>query len=205
MGLYEDTVFPWAAEFVMADPRVEALRRELLVHARGRVLEIGMGSGLNLACYPPAVERVVGIDPNPGMNRRASARARHASFPVEVRALAGESLPIDDGSFDTVVCTFVLCTIDDVAAALGEMRRALAPGGRLLVLEHGLHHEPSVQRWQRRLNPIQQAVACGCRLDRDIDGLVERAGFTFDWLDRRQVAGVPGTHGALYIGHARVA
>lgn len=203
MGFYERVVFPTVADVVMSAPALTGLRKKVLAEARGHVLEVGLGSGLNLPCYPSAVTRVTGVDPNEGMNRLALRRAARAPFPVEVRALAGERLPFDDTSVDTVVGTFVLCTIPGVEQALSEMRRVLRPEGRLLVLEHGLHPRPGVQAWQRRLTPMQQVVACGCRLDRDVRALVEGAGFRWEWIEHREAPGPAAPYGFLTLGAAR--
>ncbi|MBA2319892.1 MAG: class I SAM-dependent methyltransferase [Deltaproteobacteria bacterium] len=202
MGFYGERIFPWVMEKGMSDPRLMAVRKEALASATGRVVEIGLGTGLNLPLYPAAVTELVGVEPNPGMNARAEERTRGLAFPVRMLPIAGEALPLADGSADTVVCTFVLCTIDDATVALREMARVLAPGGRLMVLEHGLHERPGIQRLQRWLNPLQRVVACGCRLDRDISALVEGGGFRWTRLRREAMPGVPATHGYMYLGEA---
>ncbi len=203
MGFYENRVFPLINDKLMSDSQLQALRTETLTPAGGRVLEVGLGTGLNIPLYPPGVHSLIGIDPNVGMHRRAQARASKAPFLVEVRELAGETLPFETASFDTVVSTFVLCSIKDVARALGELRRVLKPSGRFLLLEHGLSDDPKVRRWQRRLNPIQHIVGCGCTLDRDMRALVSSHGFRFETLRTFPAPGIPKTHGFLYLGEAR--
>jgi ubiquinone/menaquinone biosynthesis C-methylase UbiE len=204
MGLYEKHVFPLLNEAAMSDPQLRALRKEVLAGAHGRVLEVGIGTGLNLPFYPSSgVHSLVGIDPNFGMHKRAQARAAAAPFPVEVRGLAGESLPFETASFDTLVSTFVLCSIQSIERALAEMRRVLKPTGRFLLLEHGVSDEPKIRQWQRRLNPIQKVVACGCVLDRDVPLMLTEQGFRFDAMRSFLAPGIPRTHGFFYLGDAR--
>src|SRR5262245_45553978 len=179
MGLYNSYVLPRLIDKMASRPEMEPLRKEAVAPARGRVLEIGFGSGLNIPHYPKAVERIIGLDPNAGVEKLARPRIRAASIPIEFRVGSGESLPFPDGSFDTVVTTYVLCTIDDVQGALHEIRRVLAPDGCYVLLEHGLAEDRNVQKWQRRLNRINMMMLGHCRLDRPISKLVTEAGFTF--------------------------
>jgi ubiquinone/menaquinone biosynthesis C-methylase UbiE len=148
------------------------------------VLEIGFGTGLNLQHYTDRVERLDILDPAQGMHTRA--RERIAASPLQIRThtLGAEQLPFDDGSFDAVVCTFTLCTIPDPVAAAAEVRRVLAPGAAFHVLEHVGSINPGVRRWQRRLNPVQRVLGCGCQLDRDLDRILEAAGFEAPELER---------------------
>lgn len=153
-------------------------RSKLVPQAVGRVLEIGIGSGLNLPFYDPArVERVTGLDPSAGMLTMADRAAARAGVAVDLVEARAEAIPCDTGVFDTVVCTFSLCTIPGDREALVEMARVLAPGGRLLFCEHGLAPDRSVRRWQERLTPIWSRVGGGCRLDRDIPALLTSGGF----------------------------
>jgi len=202
MGFYEERIFPWMNDMMMADPKLVAFKRTLLAAAKGRVIEIGIGSGLNLELYPSAVEAVVGIDPNAGMNRRAAKRIGQVSFPVTLEGLSGESLPFPDASFDTAVSTMVVCSIPDAARALREVRRVLKPEGRFLFLEHGKHDDPKIATWQRRLNPIQRVLACGCELDRDVPELLRSAGLKVGAMKTFQAQGVPRTHGYIFMGDA---
>jgi len=180
MGLYNSYVLPRLIDKMASRPEMEPLRKEAVAPARGRVLEIGFGSGLNIPHYPKAVERIVGLDPNPGVEKLARSRISAASIPIEFRIGSGESLPFPDGSFDTVVTTYVLCTIDDVQGALHEIRRVLAPDGRYAMLEHGLAQDVNVQKWQRRLNSFNMMMLGHCRLNRPISRLVTDAGFQFE-------------------------
>ena len=151
MGLYDRWLLSPAIDRLCGSPEVMALREEVVPEAEGEVLELGMGSGLNLALYDPErVRRVVGVDPGEHITRLARQRMAAAPVPVELLGLSGEAIPADDHAFDTVVVTFTLCTIPDVYRALGEIRRLLRPGGRLLFAEHGLAPDPDVRRWQRR-------------------------------------------------------
>jgi ubiquinone/menaquinone biosynthesis C-methylase UbiE len=151
-------------------------RRELIPLARGRVLEIGVGTGGNLPLYR-GVASVIAIEPDPHMLRRARKRAAEVDVPIELHQLGGEALPFADGNFDTVVATWVLCTIAEPERALAEMRRVLAPGGRLIFAEHTRSRFPATARLQRKLTPLWSRCAAGCRLDRDSVELIRQAGF----------------------------
>lgn len=150
------------------------LRAGLLAQATGRTLELGAGTGLNLDHYPPAVTELVLTEPEAPMAARLEQRARGRS--VQVLRVGAEELPFEDGSFDTVVVTLVLCTVPDLERSLAEIRRVLAPGGRLLFLEHVRHPDATRARRQERLTPIQRRVACGCHLDRDTPAAIAAAG-----------------------------
>lgn len=165
MGFYSCRIRPWCLDKLTASPETEGLRKEVLAPARGRLLEIGFGTGLNIPHFPPEVTDVVGLEPNPGVERLARPRIDAASIPIELRIGAGERLPFPDHSFDTVVTTLVLCSVQDVGATLQEIRRVLAPGGQYLLMEHGLAPEPEVQRWQHRMNGFNKLVF-GCLLTR---------------------------------------
>jgi SAM-dependent methyltransferase len=202
MGLYRRWVFPRLCHLSLSGRHFEGLRRELLGAAAGRVLEVGIGTGLNLGYYPPAVERVVGVDPNPGMLALAAQRAPAAGRPVELRPGRAEDLPFPDAAFDTVVSTWTLCSVGEPAAALAEIHRVLAPGGSLLFVEHGLSDRPRVARWQRRLTPLQRRVADGCHLDRDFAALLAASPLAPRRLDAAHDPGLPRFAGYLYRGQA---
>lgn len=178
MGLYSETIFPWLLDRALGHPNIMARRQALVAGASGDVLEIGFGSGATLPFYDPArVTRLTVVEPSVGMNRRAAARLAASLVPVIAVPGAGERLPFDAGSFDTVVCCLTLCSVSDVGQVLAEVRRVLRPGGRFLFLEHVLADDPARQRWQRRLTPIQKVVGVGCHLDRPSAHLVRDAGF----------------------------
>jgi ubiquinone/menaquinone biosynthesis C-methylase UbiE len=178
MGFYDQHLLPYLLDFACGLPMVQAQRRQLLPKAQGRVLEVGMGTGRNLPFYDrQRVTRLVGVDPAVQMHRLALKRSQIAGITVEMMGLSAEQLPTLDASFDTVVCTYTLCSIPDPLQALREMGRVLAPGGKLLFCEHGLAPDASVRRWQERLQPLWGPLAGGCHLGRDIPALLQNAGF----------------------------
>lgn len=203
MGLYGYYVFPRLMDAVMSKEPFQRQRQEALKEARGTVLEIGFGTGLNVSHYPATVTWLTGIDLQNALPRRVEERSIRASFPIEVLRQSADRLPFDDERFDCVVSTWTLCTIRDVRAALREIRRVLKPAGALLFLEHGLSEDPKIVRWQKILNPFQRLFACGCHLNRPIDRLIREAGFTLERLDRFQMDEVPKPGGAMYRGVAR--
>ena len=171
--------------------------------AEGRVLEVGMGSGLNLPFYDPSrVELVWGLEPSEGMRRRAESRL--AVSPVEVKwiALPSEEIPLEDESADTVLLTYTLCTVPDFRRALAQMRRVLKPTGRLLFSEHGVAPDEGVRRWQERINPLWKRLAGGCHLNRDIPGVLREAGFEVPQLETMYLPGTPSFAGFQYWGYA---
>jgi ubiquinone/menaquinone biosynthesis C-methylase UbiE len=203
MQFYSQMIFPRLCDFFLNTPLVAKHRRELLVHAFGNVLEIGFGTGLNLPYYPETVSKITTVDPNVGMNRLAKKRIKQSGIEVDQRVLGGERLPFDDNSFDSVVSTFTLCSIEDVSRALSEVYRVLKLGGRFLFLEHGLSPEPNVQKWQRRLTWLEMRLADGCRLDRRIKELVASQPFSGVEIEEFYLEKSPKTHGYLYRGMAR--
>ena len=206
MGLYSEHIFPRLMESGLGGDVHRRYRRRVLSRARGNVLEVGFGTGLNLECYPTSVHRVTGIDPAAVLERRVRARVARAPFPVE-RMIhdAADRLPFPDAHFDTVTSTWTLCSIARVREALLELRRALKPSGELLFLEHGRNEKGWVSRLQDTLNPVQNFVACGCNVNRKIDAEIERGGFRIIELDRFTMPGVPRVLGSVYLGVARPA
>lgn len=202
MGLYDRHILPHLIDFACGMGAVMKARSQLVPQARGRVLEIGIGSGLNLSFYDPQrVAVVVGVDPSADMQRLARERAARCQVPVEMIALELGQIQAADASFDDIVCTFTLCTIPDAIAALREMRRVLKPGGRLLFCEHGLAPDLPVVRWQKRLTPLWKPLAGGCHLDRDIPALIGAGGFHIRELSTGYLKGPrPMTH--VYRGWA---
>ncbi len=177
VGLYQDHFLPWLLHKAMQNKEAARERAALLPAASGRVLELGMGSGLNLPFYGSGVTSITGIDPSKKLLSMAQAYAREANFPVHLMQGSAETLPFDDHEFDCVVTTWTLCSIPDAGAALREARRVLRPGGSLLFAEHGASPEAKILAWQDRLNSIWGRVAGGCNINRPIDRLIEGAGF----------------------------
>ena len=190
MGLYDRYLLPHLIDFACGMGEVMKARSQLVPQAYGRVLEIGIGSGLNLAFYDPSkVEVIIGVDPSADMQQLAKQRAAAISIPVEMIALELGQIQAADASFDSIVCTFTLCTIADPLDALREMRRVLKPGGRLLFCEHGLAPERPVVRWQNRLTPLWKPLAGGCHLNRDIRALLIAGGFQVGELNNHYLKG----------------
>lgn len=204
MGVYGKYLLPRLTKWAMSSKTLRPERAKCLAGARGRVLEVGFGNGLNLGHYPPEVERVVGIDPSGAAEKLARNAIRACPFPVEVHTGSAEALPFAEASFDTVVITWTLCTIPDPESALREMARVLSPAGRFHFVEHGLSADPGVARWQQRLNGMQKFIAGGCHLNRDIAALVAGSGFGMEELQTYYVKGLK-THAYLYRGIATVA
>lgn len=177
-GWYERHVLPYLIDVACGIKAVQRQRHKVVPLAQGHVLEIGIGTGLNLEHYDRAkIENIVGLDPGLEMHRIAQKRVERAGLQVELVGLSAERIPYDDGSFDTVLVTYSLCTIPDPVAALKEMRRVLNPSGKLIFCEHGLAPDASVRRWQDRLTPLWSKLAGGCHLNRDIPALLCEVGF----------------------------
>ena len=189
-SFYERHVLPKVLDFAMRQEPIMRQRAKIVPRARGRVLEIGIGSGLNLSFYDRTrVDSVVGLDPSPELRAFAERRAREAGIDVEWIPLGGESIPLDDASVDTVLTTYTLCTIPGVERALGEMRRVLRPDGHLLFSEHGRAPDAAVRRWQNRLNPLWKRIGGGCNLNRPVADLVRQAGFEPESLEATYLPG----------------
>lgn len=202
MNLYRRVIFPQLLDLALSGERMERYRRQLLAHVQGAVLEIGFGTGLNLSCYPEHIRKITGVDPNPGMGSLARRRIASSPIAVDWQVADAQELPFPSQSFDSVVSTWTLCSIPNVAKALGEIRRVLRAGGKLFFLEHGLSEDPQVQRWQNRLNPLQKVIADGCNLNRDMARLIQGAGFRFEQLERFYMPDQPRFIGYTYQGIA---
>lgn len=176
MGFYRHRVFPYLLDLAMASPALREPRRRTLAPAQGRILEIGFGTGRNLAHYPASVTRIEAIDPDRDLDRVSLPRIRRARIAVDFHHLDAEHLPFAAESFDTVVSTMTLCSIPDAVHALGEIRRVLKPGGRFLFLEHGKAPDQGVARFQDRVNSRWGVLAGGCRLNRPVVQLVTDSG-----------------------------
>ena len=180
MGFYQEHIVPHLVNLAMRNRLLGPYRRRIINAAEGRVLEIGVGSGLNLPLYTDRVAEVLGLEPHPKLLGMASQQSGHV--PVRLVEASAESIPLDTASIDTVVTTWTLCTIPDVVKALAEMHRILKSGGQLVLVEHGLAPDEKVRKWQHRLTPLWKRLAGGCHLDRPIANLVEAAGFRIKHL-----------------------
>ena len=203
MSFYHEHILPRFIDLACGTKPIDYQRRKVVPHAEGRVLEVGMGSGLNLAHYDPArVEKLWGLEPSHGMRKRAAHRVNGLPFAMEWLDLPGEEIPLDTNSVDTVVLTYALCTIPDWLKALQQMRRVLKPGGKLLFSEHGRAPDAAVQNWQRRLNPLWMKIAGGCHLNRDIPDLLRQGGFSVRDMQTLYLPSTPRIAGFTYWGHA---
>jgi SAM-dependent methyltransferase len=202
MGLYERAVFNPAMDWVLSRRPVAAERARLLAAARGAVLEIGVGTGLNLPHYPAAVTAITAVAPAAELDGRAARRAAERGVSVELVDARAESLPFPAGSFDTAVSTFVLCTVADPQAAIGELARVLRPGGRLLFLEHVVRPRGAGRLLQRLLEPIHRPLTCGCSLMRDT-GAALATRLQLDDIEELELAGLPYTVKRVIRGSGR--
>jgi ubiquinone/menaquinone biosynthesis C-methylase UbiE len=202
MGFYCDHIFPRLMEWVMAGDEFLRLRSELLASAHGEVLELGIGTGLNLPHYPDTVTELHAVDPAQLLPKTIAARSTRLSFPVRIQKGTAETLTHANRRFDYVVSTWTLCTIPDPVLALQEVGRVLKPGGMFLFMEHGRSDDRKIAAWQDRLNPIQNVIGCGCNLNRQIDRLITQSGLTIAHLDRFNMQGMPRLAGEMYRGTA---
>ena len=204
MGFYGRRVLPHVINLACGVGPVRAQRARIVPEAQGRVLEIGIGSGLNLPFYrPERVAELIGLEPGDEIRRMAERRAAGAGIAVTFLAAGAEAIPLESASVDTVVLTYTLCSIAEAAPAMAEIRRVLRPAGRLLFAEHGRAPDEGVRRWQRRIEPLWRRLAGGCHLSRDVPALIEAAGFAIDRLDTRYLKGPrPMTYN--FLGSARV-
>jgi len=189
MGLYREHVLPRLVDRACGTGELRRWRKQVTAGLRGTVVEVGFGSGLNMAAYPPEVTLVYAVEPAELARRLAHQRIADSLVHVEHVGLRGESIPLEDSSCDGALSTFTLCTIPHVEQALAEIMRVLRPGGRFHFLEHGLSPDPSVARWQARLEPAQKRLADGCHLTRDPEELVRAAGFEVERVESRYTTG----------------
>jgi ubiquinone/menaquinone biosynthesis C-methylase UbiE len=202
MGLYSRYIFPRIMEMALGSYTVSRYRKEALANVSGEILELGFGTGLNLSCYPENIRKITAIDANAGMNSQAKKRIEQSGITVAHHVLDAARLPFADNYFDSVVSTWTLCSIANLDQALQEARRVLKPDGRFYFFEHGLSEETKIQRWQNRLNPINQIFADGCHLNREMNLLIEKQGFKIAQLDRFYIKEFPKLFGFMYRGCA---
>jgi ubiquinone/menaquinone biosynthesis C-methylase UbiE len=204
MGLYSRYIFPRVLDWTLGTSYFDEQRKKTLEPARGGVLEIGFGTGLNLPHYPPQVTKLTVIEPERMLVSRVARRIAEAHMPVEqFRLDASRRLPFDDNSFDSVVTTLTLCSIADLAPALAEIRRVLKPEGPYVFLEHGRSDNPRIAKRQDFFNPVQRIVGCGCNMNRPIDRLVKDAGFEIVTLERFLIPDAPRVLSEMYRGTAK--
>ncbi len=197
MPFYKDRVYPHLVTMLGNPKPIREVRQRILPLAEGRVLEIGVGPGVNFVHYDPAkVSKVYALEPNPGMIRMSEQQRRRTELDVEFLDLPGERIPLGDGSVDTVVSTFTLCTIPGVVEAIRGIRRVLRPGGKFIFFEHGLSPDPRVRRWQEWSEPLFHLAFEGCHVTRDIPSLIRDGGFKIEQMDTAYLAPFPksGSH-----------
>ncbi len=202
MNIYSDFIFPRMFDTVVRHQGFELSRHSLLARVRGRILELGIGTGLNLDHYPRWVKHITAVEPNPGMIERLEKRASGHRVSVDCRMTQAEDLPFTAGSFDTVISSLTLCSVGDLQKALMEVRRVLAPGGQFIFMDHGLSPEPRIAMTQKMLNPLQKLIGCGCQLTVDVEDEIRRAGFKIQELQSHYVGTGPKFLGHLYEGVA---
>ena len=205
MGIYSKFIFPSLLEWALDREQVGEYRRAALAPASGDTLEIGFGTGLNLPFYPVAVTGLTVIDSETMLRKRVEDRIACCPVPVSRHQLdAQRRLPFGDGAFDSVVTTLTLCSIDQPALALSEVRRVLKPTGKFIFWEHGRSRDPEVAARQDRFNPIQRVLGAGCNMNRRIDDLIEDAAFEIETLDRFLMPNTPRVLAEMYRGVAWV-
>jgi ubiquinone/menaquinone biosynthesis C-methylase UbiE len=202
MGVYEERILPWLIDLTMRNARLAAYRGRVVPAASGRVLEVGIGSGLNLPFYGTSVSEIVGIEPSPKLLKMTRRVAGRTSTPIRLIEGTAEAIPIDDQAIDTVVTTWTMCSILSIELALQEMRRVLKPGGRLLFVEHGRAPEPDVRWWQDHLTPVWKRFSGGCHLNRPIPELIQHAGYRIEHLDTGYMRPGPKPMTFMYEGSA---
>jgi ubiquinone/menaquinone biosynthesis C-methylase UbiE len=189
MSFYQERVLPWLIHLSMRQRRLALYRNRVVSNTTGRVLEVGIGSGLNLPFYGNTVAEIIGLEPSPKLVEMANKAARKTPIPLRLIEGTAEAIPIEDHSVDAVVTTWTMCSIPEIENALQEMRSVLKPGGQLLFVEHGRAPEPRVRWWQDHLTPVWRRLSGGCHLNRAIDELIEHAGFRIERLDKGYMAG----------------
>lgn len=203
MSFYRERVYPHLIAMLGNPKPIAEIRERIVPLAQGDVLEIGVGPGVNFAHYDPArVAKVYALEPNPGMMSRADEERRKTSIAVEFIGLPGERIPLPDRSVDTVVSTFTLCTISEVAEAICGLRRVLRPGGNFIFFEHGLAPDAPVQVWQRRTEPLFRFAFEGCHVTRDIPSLIGKGGFHIEQMQSGYLAPFPKSGSYCWWGTA---
>ena len=203
MGFYDKHILPRLLNAAMSAKPISYQRRKVVPRAQGRVLEIGFGAGHNLPYYDPhKVERIWALEPSVEMRNRSAARRAASPIAPQFIDLPSEAIPLDAESADTVLVTYTLCTIPDVMAALGEMRRVMKVTGQMIFCEHGEAPDEGVKRWQHRITPVWKKIGGGCHVNRPIPRLIENAGFKLTDMQTMYLPGTPRFAGYNYWGGA---
>ena len=203
MGFYDKYILPHFLNCACGSKPVKYQREKVVHMAEGLVLEVGIGSGLNIPFYDAAkVDRILGLDPSEELNRMALKVAEQKGIPVDFILGGAEDMPLPDNHVDTVLVTFTMCTIPEVTAANKEMLRVLKPGGKMIFCEHGLAPDVKVSKWQSRLDPVWGKIAGGCHLNRDIPRLIKNAGFEIKTMEQMYLPSTPKFAGYNYWGTA---
>ncbi len=206
MGLYERYILPHIINFSCGAKAVQKQREKLVPLAEGRVLEVGIGSGLNIPFYDSKrVDFVWGLEPSEGMRKKAQKNLNRSVVEVRWLDLPGEEIPLDNNSVDTVLLTYTLCTISDWHKALQQMCRVIKPGGKLLFCEHGAAPDKSVHKWQNRINPVWKIIGGGCNLNRSIPEYIREGGFCIETMETLYLPEIPRVAGFNYVGMAKQA
>ena len=206
MSFYEEFILPRCINCACGSKPIMRQREKVVPLAEGTVLEIGIGTGLNLRYYDPGrVDRVIGLDPSEASWAIARKNNPELPFDLDFVGLPGEEIPLDENSVDTVLVTYALCTIPDPVTALKGMRRVLKADGKLVFCEHGEAPEPGVRKWQDRINPLWSRLAGGCNLNRPIPALVKSGGFSMDSLETMYLPSTPKFAGYNFWGTATIA
>ena len=203
-GFFDHYISPWLIHGACSMPPISEQRQKTVPLASGIVVELGMGTGLNMPYYDASkVTKLIGVDPGVSLMKKAEAMAKTMLFDVDLHIDSAQAMPLDDQCADTVVVTYSFCTIPDHVAAVREARRVLKPAGKLLFSEHGASDKAGTLRWQNRFNPVWKRIAGGCNLNRDVEQLLLGEGFVIEEIEKKRMSGVPGVLGFNYRGIAK--
>ena len=204
MSLYDKYILPRLLNCACSARPMIYQRQKVVPQAEGKVLEVGIGSGLNLPFYDKSkVKKIWGLDPSEELNRMASKVATEENLEVDFIISGAENIPLPDDHVDTVLITYTMCTIPEVEQANQEMKRVLKPGGKMIFCEHGKAPDPNIHKWQNRVNPFWKKIAGGCNLNRDIPDLIEASGFKLETLETMYLPSPPKMAGYNYWGYAK--
>lgn len=204
MSAYKKYCLPHLLNLICSLKAVQEQRQKVIPLAKGQVLEIGMGTGLNIPYYDANnIDFIWGLEPSSGMRKKAKSNIKNAPFEIRQLDVTCEEIPLDENSIDSIVLTYTLCTIPDWNSALRQMRRVLKPDGTLIFCEHGAAPTENVRKWQKRLNPFWKIIAGGCNLNRPIPQLIEQSGFTIQEMESQYIDG-PKVAAFEYWGTAKV-